>query len=171
MTRPRINCGLCGRWLVEPRQQWRSGRSKRSGGGEERTERSRLPSPCRNNTVELWQSLGPTGSGKTTAVEVSLEEVVEKGGRVIGACPSQTSFTIFQVLTQTTFKITEHGHIHRHTHIHIHVQIRSNIFSKCIYMCLIMNRHGHNNIRNGIAWAQTGHSTGTCTATLLVVEL
>ena len=36
---------------------------------------------------------------------------------------------------------------------------------------VIMNRHGSHNIRNGIAWAQTSHSTGTCTVTLLVVEL
>ena len=36
---------------------------------------------------------------------------------------------------------------------------------------VIMNRHGSHNIRNEIEWAQTGHSTGTCTATLLVVEL
>ena len=41
------------------------------------------------------------------------------------------------------------------------------------YICIrvIMNRRGHHNIRNGIVWAQTGHSTGTCTATLLVIEL
>ena len=36
---------------------------------------------------------------------------------------------------------------------------------------VIMDRHGRHNIRNGIVWAQTGHSTGTCTATLFVVEL
>ena len=40
-----------------------------------------------------------------------------------------------------------------------------------IYKHVIMNRHGSHNIRNGIAWAQTGHSTGTRTATLLVFEL
>ena len=34
-----------------------------------------------------------------------------------------------------------------------------------------MNRHGHHNIQNGIVWAQTGHSTGTCTATLCVIKL
>ena len=34
-----------------------------------------------------------------------------------------------------------------------------------------MNRHGHNKIRIGILWAQTGHSKGTCTATLCVIEL
>ena len=33
---------------------------------------------------------------------------------------------------------------------------------------VIMNRHGHHNIRNGIVWAQTG---GTCTATLCVIEI
>ena len=31
-------------------------------------------------------------------------------------------------------------------------------------------RHGHHNIRNGIVWAQTGHGTCTCTATLCVIE-
>ena len=40
-----------------------------------------------------------------------------------------------------------------------------------IYIYVIMNRHGSHNIRNGIVWVQTGHSTCTCTATLLVVEL
>ena len=36
---------------------------------------------------------------------------------------------------------------------------------------VIMNRHGSHNIRNGTVCAQTGHSTGTCTATLCVIEL
>ena len=40
-----------------------------------------------------------------------------------------------------------------------------------IHIRVIMNRHEHHNIRDGIAWAQTGHSTGTCTATLCVIEL
>ena len=40
-----------------------------------------------------------------------------------------------------------------------------------IYIHVIMNRHGSHNIRHEIAWAQTSHSTCTCTATLLVVEL
>ena len=34
-----------------------------------------------------------------------------------------------------------------------------------------MNRHGSHNIRNGIVWEQTGHNTGTCTATWCVIEL
>ena len=38
-----------------------------------------------------------------------------------------------------------------------------------IHIRVIMNRQGHHNIRNGIVWAQTGHSTGTCTATLCVM--
>ena len=40
---------------------------------------------------------------------------------------------------------------------------------KCIYV--IINRQGSRNIRHGIAWAQTGHSTCTSTATLCVFEL
>ena len=40
-----------------------------------------------------------------------------------------------------------------------------------IYTHVIVNRQGHHNIRNGTVWAQTGHSTGTCTATLCVIEL
>ena len=32
-----------------------------------------------------------------------------------------------------------------------------------------MNRHGHNNIRNGIVWVQTGYSTCTCTVTQHVI--
>ena len=34
-----------------------------------------------------------------------------------------------------------------------------------------MSSCGHHNIRNEIVWVQTGHSTGTCTATLCVIEL
>ena len=30
-----------------------------------------------------------------------------------------------------------------------------------MYIYVIMNRQGHNNIRNGIVWVQTGHNTGT----------
>ena len=37
-----------------------------------------------------------------------------------------------------------------------------------LFVHVIMNRHGHDNIRIGIVWVQTGHSTCTCTATLLV---
>ena len=40
-----------------------------------------------------------------------------------------------------------------------------------IYIEVIMNRHGSHNIRHGIVWVQTGHSTGTCTATWCVIEL
>ena len=40
-----------------------------------------------------------------------------------------------------------------------------------IYIRVIMNRHGRHNIRIGILWAHTSHSTGTCTATLCVIEL
>ena len=39
------------------------------------------------------------------------------------------------------------------------------------YCRVIVNRQRHHNIRNGIMWAQTGHSTSTCTATLCVIEL
>ena len=40
-----------------------------------------------------------------------------------------------------------------------------------IYIYVIINRQGRHNIRIGIVWAQTGHSTGTCTAALCVIEL
>ena len=33
---------------------------------------------------------------------------------------------------------------------------------------VIMHRHGHHNILNGIVWVQTGHSTYTFTATWFV---
>ena len=37
---------------------------------------------------------------------------------------------------------------------------------------LLMNRHGHHNIRNGIVWVQTGHSTCTFTDHMVfVIEL
>ena len=39
------------------------------------------------------------------------------------------------------------------------------------YLHVIMNRHEHHNIRNGIVWAQTGHSTCTSMATWCVIEL
>ena len=40
------------------------------------------------------------------------------------------------------------------------------ISHECFHV--VMNRQGHNNIRNGIVWVQTGHSTCTCTATVCV---
>ena len=43
------------------------------------------------------------------------------------------------------------------------------VYIFCFFV--IMNRHGHQNIRNGIVWEQTGHSTGTYTAALCVIEL
>ena len=56
-------------------------------------------------------------------------------------------------------------------HIHLHIRIRSHINNICIYICVIVNRQGHHNIRNGNVWVQTSHSTCTCTATLCVIEL
>ena len=35
---------------------------------------------------------------------------------------------------------------------------------------VVMYRQGHHNIRNGIVWVQTGHITGTCSATFFVIE-
>ena len=60
-------------------------------------------------------------------------------------------------------------HIHTYTctytctekHIYIYIYM---------YIHVIMNRHGHNNIRNGIVWVQTGHSTCTCTVSLHAIE-
>ena len=43
-------------------------------------------------------------------------------------------------------------------HLHTHTNI-------------IVNRQRHHNIRIGILWAQTGHSTNTCTVSLHVIEL
>ena len=57
------------------------------------------------------------------------------------------------------------GLVHHHTHEHTH--ILKNIY---IFIRVIMNHQGHNNIRSGIVWVQTGHSTCTCTATLHVIE-
>ena len=39
------------------------------------------------------------------------------------------------------------------------------------YFYVIMNHQAHHNIRNGIVWVRTSHSTCTCTHTLHVVEL
>ena len=49
----------------------------------------------------------------------------------------------------------------------IYIDFRKN--QKSVYTYIIMNRHGHNNIRNGIVCSQPGHSTCTCTATLCCV--
>ena len=42
-----------------------------------------------------------------------------------------------------------------------------------IYFCsyVIMNRHGHHNIRIGILWAQIGHNTSKCAVALCLIEL
>ena len=42
----------------------------------------------------------------------------------------------------------------------------------CMYMHMSVYIHveRHNNIRNGIMWVQTSHSTRTCTVTLCVIE-
>ena len=43
------------------------------------------------------------------------------------------------------------------------------IYKICVYIYTC--RHGHNNIRKGIVWAQTDHNTWTFTAALCVIEL
>ena len=62
------------------------------------------------------------------------------------------------------------GNIHIDINIFVYVQIYLYI-NKFVYIYVIMNRHGLNNIRNGIVWVQTGHSTCTCTVSLHVIEL
>ena len=44
---------------------------------------------------------------------------------------------------------------------HVLRYIIFSILFRYIYIHVIMNRHGSHNIRNGIAWAQTGHGTFT----------
>ena len=74
-------------------------------------------------------------------------------------------------LTQTTFKITDNIHILVHInkkYAYTYTNTYSYTFTSLYihkYFC-----HRHHNIRNGIVWAQTGHNTGTCTATLCVIE-
>ena len=58
------------------------------------------------------------------------------------------------------------GLTRRKTHtVHIHIHARSHVstykYIDIIYV--IMNHQGHHNVRNGIAWVQTGHSTCTLT--------
>ena len=37
-----------------------------------------------------------------------------------------------------------------------------------IYVYVVVNRQRHHNIQNGVVWVETGHSIGTCSATLCV---
>ena len=74
--------------------------------------------------------------------------------------PSQACFTIFRVLTCVSTLIPTYTHTQIHTYT----------LHKYIYYD-IMNRQGHHNIRNGIVWVLTGHSTRTCTVSLHVIEL
>ena len=76
--------------------------------------------PEGNKAATLFDSFSPPSPGITNDLTPRASTSV---------CLSQTSFTIFQVLAQTTFKITERRHIHKHIHIHIH------ILNKYLYMC------------------------------------
>ena len=49
---------------------------------------------------------------------------------------------------------------------HVFATFLTDIYVYTNMLYVIMNRHGHHNIRNGIVWVQTGHSTCTCTATV-----
>ena len=52
-----------------------------------------------------------------------------------------------------------------------HLLQRSVIYIYIYIYIFVVNRQRHHNIRNGILWVQTGHSTCTFTATWCVIEL
>ena len=64
-----------------------------------------------------------------------------------------------------------------HAHTYTFCAHRCTCARVCMYVCMcvcvrvIVNPHGHNNIRNGIVWVQRGHSTSRCTVSLHVIEL
>ena len=83
----------------------------------------------------------------------------------VGSYPGQRE-RVMDVKMETRATTTdkkENKGSHHHDH---HLLYKFKYINKVV----IMNRHGHNNIRNGIVWVQTGHSTSTCTATLCVIE-
>ena len=78
----------------------------------------------------------------------------------------QTLFVLLETLSRSRKKFT-HLYIKKYTcmymYKYIFVYVHNSIFK---YLYIYTCRHGHHNIRNGIVWAQTSHSTCTCTATL-----
>ena len=75
-------------------------------------------------------------------------------------CVSQASFTICRALTRRKKHTVHFSYTYTFTCIYKFIGI----------YIVIMSHQGHNNIRNGIVWVQTGHSTCTCTVTLHVIE-
>ena len=132
-----------------------------------------------NKLPDCPVGLSPFSPSITNDVNVSVATSLHQRLRFSGRVHHLSSPDTL-CLTQTTFKITENIHIlvhikihmrihiqiHMRIHIQIHIRIRSHI---PISICTCRQRH--HNIRNGIVWAQTGHSTCTCTATLCVIEL
>ena len=78
--------------LAERKEQeeWWRGKDDGEEQGEDVAEDRAQPSPfsAPQQHRRAMAVLGPAGSGKITAVEVSLEEVVEKGGPVIVVAPT-----------------------------------------------------------------------------------
>ena len=52
----------------------------------------------------------------------------------------------------------------------MHVRTRNGMSQNGYGLRVIMNRHGHNNIRNEIVWVQTSQRTSTCTVSLHEIE-
>ena len=130
-----------------------------------------------NKLLDCSVGLSPFCPSMTNDVNVSiatsLHQRVPLSGRVQNLSSPDTL-----CLTQNTFKITEYIHIlvQKKTFAHTYTNTYSFTFTylyicKYIFFQVVMNRHGHHNIRNGIVWAQTGHSTSTCTVSLHVIEL
>ena len=73
--------------------------------------------------------------------------------------------------TYTYTYINTYIYKYKYKYVHVHISLCMKILKKYKYIFVIMNHQEHNNIRNGIEWVQTGHSTCTCTVSLHVIEL
>ena len=103
---------------------------------------SNAPRPHRNELLGAENSRSENTSQRHRERERERERQRKKTERETH--PSQACFTIYT-------------HTYTYTFTYIYIS------KKCVYICLVMNHQGHNNIRIGIVWVQRGHSTGICT--------
>ena len=86
----------------------------------------------------------------------------------------RTSHTFHDVRLKKPFDLPQWSHVFFASSL-IYIIVNRHVFCYIswiyIYIYVIMDRHEHHNIRNGFVWAQSGHSTRTCTVSLLVIEL
>ena len=73
---------------------------------------------------------------------------------------------------------TAHKRMYMYMYMYTHMKMFMTFHNGFMFLLLIVvfkhfssfKATFHNNIRIGIVWVQRGHSTGTCTATLCVIE-